>query len=243
MDNIIKIHSFESLAALDGPGLRLAVFLTGCPLRCAYCHNPDTWASEKYIPFTENQLMEKILRYRTYFKNNGGVTFTGGEPLLQAQELLPVVEKLKKENIHIVFDTAGSVANPAVEEILSHRPMLLTDIKMPDEERYKKYIKGSLATTLKFLDMAQQNNCETWLRYVVVPGINDSADDIKKIVTLANRYTCVKKVSLLAYHTMGLEKYNQLGLEYTLKHVKAPTQKHMQQLQEIVDRYFSGQEN
>ena len=241
MENLITVHSFESLAALDGPGVRLGVFLTGCPLRCAYCHNPDTWDKNNGTKFTSRQLVEKIERYVPYFGNIGGVTFSGGEPLLWAKELNEIAQELEKQQIHMTIDTAGSILNDEVRQLLEKRPLVLLDVKMPDEQRYNEYIKGSLRQTLDFLETADRYGCEIWLRYVVLPSINDSEKDVRDICEIGGRFRNVKKVELLPYHTLGVDKYEKLGLDYSLKHLQPPTPEEMHHLEKSVKEYYPTQ--
>lgn len=237
----LLVHSFESLAAVDGPGLRFAVFLAGCPLRCAYCHNPDTWTQNAAEPYTAEALCQKILRYRPYFGAHGGVTFSGGEPLMQAKALLPLLRLLHENGVPVAIDTAGSVYNDEVQAVLEETPLLLLDIKMPDEARYRRHIGGSLARVLQVLEQAEKAGCNMWLRYVVVPKINDSDDDVRAIVSIANAHKRVEKIELLAYHTLGVSKYEALGLAYPLADVQPPTQIHMIHLRALVDAEFSPQ--
>lgn len=225
-EQLIYVHSFETLAALDGPGLRLAVFLQGCNLRCAYCHNPDTWEKTNGRPFTPQQLVDKILRYKSYFGKNGGVTFSGGEPLLQAKALLPVMALLKKNQINVVVDTAGNVKGEAVKKLLGYRPLLLLDIKMPTQKEYDQYIGGSLTQALETLKIAQEQGCKVWIRYVVIAGVNDQITHIKTIVQIAHGFSNIEKISLLPYHHMGAVKYEKMGKSYgfTAENVPSATQ-------------------
>ncbi|MPN16671.1 Pyruvate formate-lyase 1-activating enzyme [bioreactor metagenome] len=235
---MFKIHSFESLAALDGPGIRFAIFFHGCPLRCAYCHNPETWYCDSEYTLSEEELFNKIKRYVPYFGKNGGVKFSGGEPLLYAKELCPFMDRLQTENIHIALDTAGSIMNEDVKELLKKKPLVLLDIKMPDKERYDSYIGGSLTDTLLFLDYADKYGCDIWIRYVVVPTINDSIEDIDKIIKYVKDKPNVKKLTLLPYHTLGVGKYEKLQLEYRLKDIEVPSKEKMTQLEDYVKVHF-----
>jgi len=151
------IHSIESLAAVDGEGLRCCVFFAGCPLRCAYCHNPDTWKMEG-TRITPETLVKKIARFKTYFGENGGVTFSGGEPLLQAKELKKAIELLKKNNIHTAIDTSGCIISKDSFEALKACDLVLLDIKMPDDEMYRKYINIPLSVPLETLDYLEKIN-------------------------------------------------------------------------------------
>ena len=205
-------HSFESLAAVDGDGVRYGVFLAGCPLRCVYCHNPDTW-HKSGIEITAEELVKKISRYKPYFKSNGGVTFSGGEPLLQAEFIKSAIPLLKDADIGYAIDTSGILPLTSdVCEVFSHSQFVLLDLKFYDEESYKKYTGGDFFSVLKTLDYLESINKRTIIRTVVVPGINDSEECIQKYVELLKNIKCVDKYELLAFHTMGFYKYKELGI-------------------------------
>lgn len=213
------INSIETMGLVDGPGVRFVVFLSGCKLRCLYCHNPETWkAQESDLKMTPEELVSKIKRYLPYY-NNGGVTFSGGEPLLQKDFLLECLKLLKKENIHTAIDTAG-VGNGDYEEILEYVDLVILDIKSVDEKEYK-YITGKDMTEFyKFLEICQTLNKKMWIRQVIVPGINDTLDNILKLNEFLSKIKNVEKVELLPYHTLGNDKYKKLGIIYPLKEVK-----------------------
>lgn len=236
--NILQVHSFESLAAADGPGLRFAVFLAGCPLRCAYCHNPDTWRTESGTAYTAEEICAKAARYKPYYAQNGGVTVSGGEPLLQARAVSGLTAALQAKNIHVAIDTAGSLYNDEVEKLLQLKPMLLLDIKSPDEARYRDICGGELQTTLRVLQTAQRCGCEVWLRYVIVPQLTDSERDLRQVIALGNQYSCVSNITLLPYHTLGVYKYEALGIPYRLTGAVPPAPQDMQRLNNIVQQEF-----
>ncbi|MDR1629544.1 MAG: pyruvate formate lyase-activating protein [Oscillospiraceae bacterium] len=237
-NKIIKVHSIATLSAVDGPGIRCTVFLAGCPLRCAYCHNPDTWNAKNSTAYTTDELLVKLMRYAPYFGDGGGVTFSGGEPFVQAEAMLDLIQKLKENNIHVAIDTAGCVSNSFVEDILKMKPLLLLDIKMPDEARYEHYIGGTLRSALQTLALAEKYGCEIWIRYVVVPTLNDAPEDIMEIIDIANRHKNVTNLSLLPYHTMGVSKYEALGMAYTLKTIEPPDEEQMRSLNTVVKSHF-----
>lgn len=239
-NNILKVHSFESMAALDGPGLRYAIFLGGCPLRCAYCHNPDTWSMANTTEYTVEQLVAKAVRFKPYFKANGGITITGGEPLMQVKAVTHLAKALMNQQLNVAIDTAGSIFNDDVKKLLDLKPILLLDIKMTDEKRFKKYTGGSLETTLSFLEYANKAGCSIWLRYVTVPTINDSDSDIIALANLANKYENVNNITLLPYHKMGIPKYEGLGIPYTLHSIEPPTPQHMEHLNAVLSSLRSG---
>lgn len=210
------IHSFESLAALDGEGLRCAVFLAGCPLRCIYCHNPDTWtmAGEEYDSET---FVKKVSRYKPYFGAKGGVTFSGGEPLLQADFIAQTVPALNKEGIGYVIDTSGDVSlSDSVKYVLQGAQHVILDLKFPDDEGYRKYTGRGIKNTLDMLDFLESIGKKTWIRTVVIPKINDSEEEISKYLEVIKDKKCIEKYQLLAFHTMGFFKYERLGVENKL---------------------------
>lgn len=210
------IHSYESLAAVDGKGLRYAVFFAGCPLRCIYCHNPDTWISNG-TEVTPEALVKKIARYKTYFKDKGGATFSGGEPLLQAEFMEKTVPLLQAENINYAIDTSGAVElSESVKNVLKNAQTVILDLKFWDDESYKKYTGVGIEKTLKILNYLEEINQNTWIRTVIVPGINDNAECMKKYVKHLNGLKCIEKYELLPFHTMGFFKYENLGIKNPL---------------------------
>ncbi len=210
------VHSIQSLGTVDGPGVRTVVFTEGCPLRCAYCHNPDTWERREEDLTEAKDLAEKILRFYPYIKD-GGVTFSGGEPCLEAPFLCELARYLKEKGLHIALDTSGSVSGQSVDELLSLCDLVLLDLKMTREEDHLKYIGAPLSPVLKFLDRLQTFGKPVWIRHVVVPGINDTEEDILRLKNMLNPYTCVRKIELLPFKTLCLEKYKNLGIPFPLE--------------------------
>lgn len=211
------IHSYESLAAVDGDGIRYAVFMSGCPLRCVYCHNPDTWYKSDITVSSEN-LVKKISRYKPYFGNDGGVTFSGGEPLLQADFIKETIPLLSKEGINYIIDTSGCCQpSESVRTVLSNAQSILLDLKFWDVDSYLRYTGGSLAKVIDTLDYLDSIQKDTVLRTVIVPGINDSEEILDKYLDIASRHSCIKKYELLGFHTMGFFKYENMGIENKLK--------------------------
>lgn len=213
-----KINSIETMGLVDGPGVRFVVFMQGCPLRCQFCHNPETWMlNGKADSYTPEDLIKKILRYKPYFKNNGGVTFSGGEPLMQKEFLLECLKLCKKENIHTCLDTAGSITN--CKEILEYTDLVIFDIKGTNENNYKEMTSGKIDNSLEFLKLCQDMNKELWIRVVIVPGINDNKEYINELIRFIKPIKNVRNIELLPYHTLGVHKYEQLGINYPLKNV------------------------
>lgn len=230
-----KIHSFESLATLDGEGIRYGVFFTGCPLRCIYCHNPDTWF-DNGRDYTPEELVKKIKRYKPYFKNGGGVTFSGGEPLLNADFINKTAPLLKAEKIDYCLDTSGSVPlTDKVKTCIDNADMVILDIKFCDEESYKKYTKGNFENFVHIGKYCTDTGKKLWLRTVVVPGINDSEEQIVEYAEFAKQFT-YEKYELLAFHTMGFFKYEKLGIENPLLDKQALSKERLLELQKIVDK-------
>ena len=211
------LHSFESLAAVDGMGLRAAVFLAGCPLRCAYCHNPDTWDMGAGRETETQTLVKKICRYKPYFKETGGVTFSGGEPLLQARFLRELVPMLAAEGIPYALDTSGAVAlTDDVRYLLTHAQTVLLDLKFPSDEEYRRYTRHGWEEMQALLNYLDEIGTPVWVRTVVVPGINDREEAIERYVQIIKHHPCVRKYELLGFHTMGFFKYRELGIENPL---------------------------
>ena len=218
---MLKIHSIETMGALDGPGLRIIFFLQGCPLRCLYCHNPDTWQVDKGIFITDEDIVGKALRYKPYFKNNGGVTFSGGEPLLQAKELVDILKTLKSHGLHTAIDTSGyfNVSDAVIIELLQYTDLVILDIKHENAELYKKITGHSIDKYLHFKDiLINKANCKIWLKHVVVPGLTDNPQHIKNMEKEVRTFPLerVEKFELLPYHTLGKSKYEALGIDYAL---------------------------
>lgn len=235
MANYGRIHSLESFGTVDGPGIRFVVFMQGCPLRCQYCHNPDTWDVFKGKEYTPGELMEEIIKYKSYMDfSKGGVTFTGGEPMLQAEFLLEVSKLCKSKGISVAVDTSGFIFNEKVKELLEYTDLVLLDIKNFDPLVYKTVTGVSLSPTLNFLDYLREKNIPAWVRYVVVPGLTDNLDSVKKLSEHLDGYPNVKKIELLAFHKMGEYKWKELGLDYKLTDTKEPDKELMQQITEIM---------
>jgi pyruvate formate lyase activating enzyme len=216
-----KVHSIESMGLVDGPGVRVVVFLQGCSLRCKFCHNPDTWAFNEGTEYTPEELVKKIARFKTYFQGNGGgVTFSGGEPLKQPEFLLEVLKLCKESGINTCIDTAG-YGFGEYDEILKHTDLVLFDIKHFTREGYKNITQMEIDSSLVFLEAMKRNNTKMWIRHVVVPGITDGEEHIKAFNEFIKEIPNVEKVELLPYHLLGVNKYEKLGINYPLEGVPA----------------------
>ena len=209
-----SINSIETLGLLDGPGIRCVVFLNGCKLRCKYYHNPEMWCMQE-DNYTSEELVKKILKYKPYFKDNGGVTFSGGEPLLQCDFLIETMKLLKKENIHICIDTAG-VGRGNYQKILELTDLVLFDIKHTNNEEYKKLTGMDIFESEKFIEEMNKQNKPVWIRQVIVPGITDSEEYLSSLKEYLKKINNIKRIDFLPYHNMGLDKYEKLNLFYPL---------------------------
>lgn len=222
MEQMLKVHSVESFATLEGVGIRYALFLKGCPYRCVYCHNPDTWfeggaGHEKSV----DSIIEQIKHYSAFYKNGGGLTVTGGEPLLQSEGVLELFKRVHSElGLTNTIDTSCAVMPKNINDLLHYTDLVIVDLKFHNNEDYKKYANGTLDNTIAMLDKTKQLGVKVWIRTVVVPGINDTKEYIDKYVEIVNNYPNVTKYELLGYHTMGVFKYEQLNMDYPLKGVQ-----------------------
>lgn len=239
MENLGKIHSFESFGTVDGPGIRYVVFMQGCPLQCKYCHNRDTWNYAGGTEYTTDAIISKIERCKPYINaSNGGVTVSGGEPLLQAKFLIELFKKLKQQNIHTALDTAGSIKiNDDIKELLKYTDLVILDIKHIDDEKCKKLTGVSNKNNLDFANYLSENNIPMWIRQVLVPGYTDDENDLKKLKDFIINLKTVKKVEILPYHDLGKFKWEEMGIEYPLKDVKIPTDAEVQKAKEILGIY------
>ena len=233
-----KIHSTESFGASDGPGVRFIIFLKGCSMRCKYCHNPDTWGSDKYNELSCDELLEKALRYKEYWKNDGGITVSGGEPLLQIDFLTELLKRAKEKGINTCIDTSGEPfqKNNAekFDELIKYTDLVLLDIKQIDDEKHKALTGKSNCNTLEFAKYLSDNGVKMWVRHVLVPGVSDDEKDLKALKKFINTLKTVEKVEILPYHTLGKFKWDELGLDYELNNTPTPTNEQIQFAKEIL---------
>ncbi len=228
-----RISGFQSLGTLDGPGVRSVVFGVGCPLRCAYCHNPETW-SEKGEETTAGELADRILRFRPYTVR-GGATFGGGEPLVQAKFFTALARLLKAEGMHIALDTSANVEGADVDELVSLIDLAIVDVKFASEEDYKKYTGGSLGLVKKFLDKLAALGKRVWIRQVTVPGLNDTESDVLRLREVIEPYKdIIDRVELLPFRKLCLEKYEQLGIPFPFASVPEADGKDVERLNALV---------
>ena len=229
-----RIHSFQSLGTLDGPGVRFVAFLQGCPLRCACCHNPDTWERDGGTFCASEEVVQKAERYRDYFGAEGGITLSGGEPLLQAAFATEVFRLCKERGIHTCLDTSGSLWNADVEQLLPLTDHVLLDIKYTTDGQYRAYVGCSMDAPLRFLAELERRQIPTTLRQVIIPTLNDDEENLHALKTIAKRYTCVKNVELLPFRKICQVKYDQMGLAFPLAHLPEPTKATMARLEQML---------
>lgn len=216
-----KIHSIESFGTVDGPGIRFVIFLQGCHLKCKYCHNRDTWDINCGNYESLDYIFNKILRYKNYIYPNGGVTVTGGEPLLQVKFLIELFKKLKAENIHTCIDTSGMVAiTEDIKTLLSLTDLVLLDIKHIDPIKSKNLVGFSNERELAFAKYLSDNGIHMWIRQVLIPGYTDDESDLLKLKDFISGLENVDKIEILPYHDMGKYKWKELGLKYELADVR-----------------------
>ncbi len=209
------IHSFESMGCADGPGVRFIAFFQGCPLRCAYCHNPDTWECKGNDLFTSQEIVDKALRFRPYFGGEGGITISGGEPLAQSKFLIELLKDCKIAGLHTAIDTSCSAGEADWTEVLKYTDLVIADLKFATEEGYQAHCGGSLQKVLRFLKMAEQAGVPLWIRHVVVPGLTDH--DLPEIIEIATRFKNLKRIELLPFRKLCKAKYENLGIPFPLK--------------------------
>ena len=225
-----NIQSIQSLGAVDGPGVRCVVFMQGCPLRCAYCHNPDTWSPEGGTPTTVDELARRVLRFRPYWKNGGGVTVSGGEPLLQADFVAEFFERLHQEGVHTALDTSGVGRLDAAERVLKNTDLVLCDIKFLTSEDYRRYCRADMANVEGFLSLTAEKNVPLWIRHVVVPGLTDAPEHLRRVKAKAQSYPNFEKLEFLPFHKLCMEKYERMGIEFPLKDVPGMTDNRLKEL-------------
>ena len=232
-----KVHSFESFGTVDGPGIRYVIFLQGCHLRCKYCHNRDTWDIKGGSYKSLDEIFDQIKRYKPYFKSsNGGVTVTGGEPLLQVKFLIELVKNLKKAGIHTCIDTSGMVnLTEDVRKLLKLTDLVLLDIKHINSEKCKELTGHDNKKELEFARYLSQNDIPMWIRQVIVPGITDDEKDIITLKEFVKKLKTVEKVEFLPYHTVGKYKWKELGEKYEIEDIRNATQEDIKRVKSIFE--------
>ena len=229
-----RIHSIQSLGTVDGPGVRFVAFLQGCNLRCSCCHNPDTWECKEGSLYTSREVVKMSTRYKEYFGEQGGITLSGGEPLLQAKFAHEVFVLCHNDGINTCLDTSGSILNDDVKALLEETDRVLLDVKYTDDECYKKYVGCSMDKVLEFLDYLNEKAIPTTLRQVIITGINDSEQNVLALKEIAYEHACVDKIELLPFRKICQVKYDKMGIDFPFKDIPEPSQETMQKLNNLI---------
>ena len=229
-----RVHSFQSLGTVDGPGVRFVVFLQGCPLRCGCCHNPDTWEPTGGTAYTPDEIVQRATRYREYFGKDGGITVSGGEPLLQAEFVHAVFQKCHEAGIHTCLDTSGCLLTPAVKSLLNETDRVLLDVKYTNNEDYQAHVGCELEKPLTFLSYLNEQKIPTTLRQVIIPTLNDSEKNARELKCIADNHPCVDKIELLPFRKICQVKYDSMQIPFPFAHLPEPTAQTMQDLNAII---------
>ena len=239
-----KVHSLESFGLVDGPGVRYVIFLQGCPMRCQYCHNPETWTTEGGSWWTAEKLFRQAYRYKNYWKKkgqaHGGITVSGGEPLLQWEFVTELFTLAKEKKVHTALDTAGSIFGASrlpmegFERLMEVTDLILLDLKEMNPQKHKKLTGMENAPILEMARWLSDHGKEMWVRHVVVPGLTDSREELLEMKAFLDSLKTVTRVELLPYHTMGRAKWENLGIPYVLDGVPTPTEEEMKEAEALV---------
>lgn len=238
MSKLLNIHSYESMGTFDGPGLRLVVFLQGCPFRCLYCANPDTIDVQGGEVTPIHEIADLAVSQIPFFGRRGGVTFSGGEPTVQAEALIPLVDMLHQHDIHVCLDTNGSIWNKDVEQLLLRTDLVLLDIKQFNAEQHRALTGRGNEQVLRTAAWLEQQGKPFWLRYVLVPGWSDAEQDIRALGEALGGYKNIERVEILPYHRLGVHKYEAMGQPYMLQDVKENTPEQLERAESLFKEYF-----
>lgn len=228
------INSIQSLGALDGPGIRFVVFMQGCNLRCGCCHNPDTWDMKGGTEYSPEEIVSKAIRYKEYFADEGGITVSGGEPLLQAEFVSELFRLCRLEGINTCLDTSGNILNDNIKELLDYTDRVLLDIKYSNNEDYLKYAGCRLDNVLEFLDYLNKKNIPVTLRQVIIPTLNGNRENILFLKQLAEKYRCIDKTELLPFKKICKVKYDKLKIPFAFESIPEPDASLMEQLNSLL---------
>ena len=229
-----RVHSIQSMGTLDGPGVRFVIFAQGCPLRCKCCHNPDTWDVSGGKTYTPAELVTRALRFMEYFGEEGGVTVSGGEPLVQAEFVTELFRLCHEAGLNTCLDTSGCILTPAVKTLLTHTDRVLLDIKYTTDADYRAYVGCSMATPMAFLDYLAEQSIPATLRQVIIPSVNDTEEQVAALGRIAAAHPNVDKVELLPFRKICQVKYDGMGMEFPFAHIPEPTKERMKLLEQAL---------
>ena len=229
-----RVHSIQSLGTLDGPGVRFVIFMQGCPLRCGCCHNPDTWDMDGGTLYEPQELVRRALRFREYFGDAGGVTVSGGEPLLQTDFVRELFTLCHTEGINTCLDTSGCILTDGVKALLDVTDRVLLDLKYIDDTLYRENVGCGLDAPLAFLEYLNETKLPTTLRQVVIPTLNDNDENIRALKRIADAHPCVDKIELLPFRKICQVKYDKMGKNFRFGHLPEPTREQMKHFEEMV---------
>lgn len=231
---MLRIHSIQSLGTLDGPGVRFVVFLQGCPLRCKCCHNPDTWDPKQGSELSVQEVVCRAVRYKEYFGTTGGITLSGGEPLLQAREAYELFSLCREAGINTCLDTSGCIMNDEVGKLLSVTDRVLLDVKYTNDADYRAHVGCSLAPVLDFLAALNERHIPTTLRQVIIPTLNDREENIRTLAEIRDAHACVDSVELLPFRKLCQTKYEAMHIPFPLDHIPEPAKEIMDKLNALL---------
>ena len=229
-----RVHSFQSLGTVDGPGVRFVVFLQGCNLRCKCCHNPDTWDLSKGTEYSPEQIVARAEKYKEYFGEEGGITLSGGEPLIWTNIAIEIFELCHQKGINTCLDTSGSIINEDTKKLLEFTDRVLLDIKYTNDDEYKENVGCSLSTVLEFLGILNEMQIPTTLRQVIIPTINDNKENILALKKIADAHPCVDKIELLPFRKLCQTKYDNMGIDFPFGNLPTPTPAQMAELNNLL---------
>lgn len=241
MSTIGKVHSLESFGLVDGPGVRFVIFLQGCHMRCKYCHNPETWSTEVGEEWTPQDLFNKVIRYKNYWGKNGGITVSGGEPLLQIDFLIEFFKLAKEKGVHTTVDTSGNpftLEEPFISkfnELMEVTDLFMLDIKEINDEKHKVLTKWTNSNILQMAQYLSDHGKDMWIRHVLVPDLTDDEEGLKELNTFIKSLKTVTRVEILPYHTLGKFKWEKLGIDYPLEGVRTPSEEEVKAAEDLLE--------
>lgn len=232
-----RVHSIQSMGTVDGPGVRFVVFMQGCNLRCKCCHNPDTWDCSGGTEYSASEIVEKAVRFKEYFGEKGGITLSGGEPILQTEFAKEVFTLCHEKGINTCLDTSGSILNDSIKDLLSVTDRVLLDIKYTDDELYLENVGCHLAPVLEFLSYLNEQGIATTLRQVIIPTVNDTVDNIMNLKAIADANDCVDKIELLPFKKICQIKYDELKIDFPFSHIEQAKSEDVAKLKQLIPQY------